>query len=169
MPDAPWIVAWEGEMRFEVRDCPYADGKPALWQPSAPGTGKPLFERLHIVRSRRAIWEWLCPICGEPTDPDDRFWFGLGRTDILRADGSAWPFATLNAPYHRHCAETAAEACPHLSHRALNPMRFPRPDAVFAAHLTQVGPSMQGLDLQPGQAVVSNLFLAWREKPKGAM
>ena len=170
-PDVPWIVAWEGEMRYEVRPCRWAGDRPALWQPEAPGVGKSLFEQLHIVRSRRAVWEWLCPLCGEPTDPDDRFWFGKGKSDLDRGDGSAWGWATFNAPNHRRCAETAAEACPHLAQRAFNPLPFPTPDAIVAGSMVQVGPSIteKGFSLQPGQSVVGQLFFVWRTKPKGAL
>lgn len=169
-PFVPWAVAWEGEMDYDVRPCEFAGDRPALWQPAAPGVGRPLFERLHIVRSRQAIWEDRCPICGERTEEDDRWWFpSLGRGDIQREDGTTWAWATLNAGYHRACGQSAMDACPHLSHTGHQLMRFPTPDAIFAAHLKQVGPSMQGFTLLPGQIVVSNLFFVWQAKPKGAL
>lgn len=169
-PFVPWAVAWEGEMDYDVRPCEFAGDRPALWQPAAPGVGRPLFERLQIVRSRQAIWEDRCPICGECTDEDDRWWFpSLGRGDIQREDGTTWAWATLNAGYHRACGHSAMDACPHLSHTGHQLMPMPRPDAIFAAHLKQVGPSMQGFTLLPGQIVVSNLFFVWQAKPKGAL
>lgn len=170
-PVVPFVVAWEGENHYEVRPCRWAGHKPALWQRHAPGTGNPLFEDLHIVRSRRAVAQWLCPICGKATDPSDRFWFGLGEPNLERQDGSHWGFATFNAPNHKRCAEIAAEGCPHLAQSGHKPMRFPTPDAIVAGNLVAVGGSVEatGFSLRPGQTVAGQLFFVWREKPRGAL
>lgn len=167
-PLVPFVVSWSGENAYEVRPCRWAGGKLAVWQRHAPGVGRPLFEDLHMVRSRRAVAQWLCAICGEPTAHHDRAWFGLGRADLKRDDGSTWAWSTFNAPNHWRCAEAAASLCPHLAQRGVKPMAFPTPDAIVATNLTQDGPS-RGLTLRSGQSVVGPLAFVFSAKPKGAL
>jgi hypothetical protein len=165
----PWVVSWSDEQAFDVRPCRWAGGAPALWQRHAPGSGRPMFEDLHVTRARRAVAQFLCAVCGQPTDAGDRWWFCKGKTDLPRADGTCWPFATANSPLHRRCAELAAEACPHLSGQALTPQPFPMPSAIVAPTLTKAGGAIAatGFTLRPGQSVVGPLYLAWRETPVG--
>src|SRR5437870_2261512 len=96
----PWNAAWSGELRYEVRPCRWAGGNLALWSPHAPGDGKPVFAKPHMVRQRRSIAEMRCTVCGERTIAPDRWWFKLGSF----AEG--W-FMTTEAPVHRTCAEFA--------------------------------------------------------------
>lgn len=167
----PYVVCWEGEKHYDVRPCRWADGRPALWQRHAPGLGRALYEDLHAVRARRAVAQWLCPICGEVTDPADRYWYGKGTATLERDDGSKWGWATFNAPNHRRCAEIAAEACPHLSEGGFKLLPFPSPNAIVAGNLVRVIGSIAdtGFALRPGQTVVGQLWFVWREKPWGAV
>ncbi|MBT9246655.1 hypothetical protein KM031_10165 [Gemmobacter fulvus] len=164
-PDVPWVVCWSAEMLFDVRVCPWADNRAALWQPDLPGQGKAIFEDLHVVRARRAVWEWLCPICAEPTEEGHRWWFGKGKADLIREDGTSWAWATANAPTCRRCAETAEDACPHLVSGGWHPMPFPMPDAIVASRITQA----KGITLLQGQSVVGPLYFTWRTLPKGVI
>ena len=167
----PFVVSWSEEQTFDVRPCRWADGKPAIWQRHAPGSGRPMFEDLHMVRARRAVAQWLCAVCGEATNVGDRWWFGKGKADLPREDGTCWPFATANSPLHRRCAELAAEACPHLAGEAARPAPFPMPSAIVAPTLTKAGGAVAatGFTLRPGQSVIGPLYLVWRDVPKGGL
>lgn len=126
----PWNAAWSAEVgRYEVRPCRWAGGKMALWQPHAPGQGRPLFAQPHGVRQRRSVAQMLCTVCGQPTPRDDRWAFPLG--DRREIDGKA-RWLTTETPVHRACADHAMEVCPHLRGRGLRPSVFPDVWAVTA-------------------------------------
>lgn len=151
---APWNAAWTGETRFEVRPCRYAEGRRAVWQPFAPGEGKPIFASPHFVRQRRSIAELRCTVCGERTAEDDRWWFGLGEERVA-------VFMTAEAPVHRACADLALRMCPHLRSRGCPPQRLPGGHFVAAQMIG--GPVVArdfGLDLQG--VFVGHLKLCWR-------
>lgn len=103
----PWNAAWSGEARYEIRPCRWAQGALAIWAPHAPGTGRPIFAKPHMVRQRMSIVRFICTVCGKPTQAGDRWWFQLGTFQ------EGW-FMTTEAPVHRVCAEQALELCPHL-------------------------------------------------------
>lgn len=153
----PWNAAWSDESRFAVRNCRYVGGRPAVWQPHAPGSGKPIFAAPHMVRQRRSIAEMRCTVCGEETRPDDRWWFGFGR----EIEGH---FATTEAPLHRACAEHAAIVCPHIrEHRPDRLQRFPGGHRVIAAVIGGEWVKRDfGLDINPNhRVVIGHLKLAW--------
>ena len=153
--NVPWNAAWSAEESFEVRNCRWAGGKPALWQPHKPGQGRPIFAKPHNVRQRQSIAEMRCTVCGQKTPTHDRFWFGLGR----ETDG--W-FMTTEAPVHHACARLAEAMCPHICRQNLRANPMPPPDLVFAAIVG--GPVTDrdfGLNLN-GRKVVGHLKLAWR-------
>lgn len=81
MPRVPWNASWSSEDRYEIRPCRWVGGKMALWSPHAPGVGKPIFAKPHMVRQRRSIAEMRCTVCGERTPLNDRWWFRLGRVE----------------------------------------------------------------------------------------
>lgn len=154
----PWNASWTGEDHYEVRNCRWAGGKPAVWSPHHPGDGKPIFAKPHMVRQRRSIAEYRCTVCGEKTPTWDRWWFGLGNT----LNGG---FATTEAPVHGECAAKALRLCPHLRTLGVTPERFPRPDAVISAIVG--GPRVAddyGLDLRGGK-VIGHLKFWWRIPP----
>lgn len=154
LPRVPWNAGWTGEEAFEVRPCRYAGGRLAIWQPFAPGAGKPIFAKPHQVRQRKSIAEMRCTVCGERTPADDRWWFGLGTFD-----GDWW--MTTEAPVHRACADHAFEVCPHLRARAIGPEPMPGGFKVVA---TLVGGDAVDHDFGVrvgGRAVIGSLKLAW--------
>ncbi len=155
----PWNAAWTGEDRYEVRPCRWAGGSLAVWSPHKPGEGRPLFAKPHMVRQRMSIARFVCTVCGEPTPPQDRFWFRLGQFQ----DG--W-FMTTEAPVHRCCAETALKFCPHLRGREADLEPFPKAYSVLSAIVGGSAVDKDfGLRAVAGRRVVGHLKFAWREIP----
>lgn len=155
MPAVPWNAAWTGEDRYEVRPCRYASGALALWQPFAPGSGKPVFAKPHMVRQRRSIAEMRCTVCGERTSARDRWWFKLGRMQ------EGW-FMTTEAPVHRACADHALKVCPHLRGRIADLEPLPGGFSVLRALVA--GPAVSrdfGPKINLARPVVGALKLAW--------
>ena len=159
---APWNACWTAEDRYEIRNCRWAGGKPAVWSPHYPGVGKPIFAKPHMVRQRRSIAEMRCTVCGERTGAGcfDRWWFGLGDTTVPR-----FAFTTTEAPVHHDCARSALRQCPHL--RALGVVAAPMPPADVTLSAIVGGWATDrdfGLNLH-GRKVVGHLKLAWRRMP----
>lgn len=155
--NVPWNASWTGEDRYEVRNCRWASGMPAMWSPHKPGEGKPIFAKPHMVRQRRSIVEYRCTVCGEKTDWTDRWWFGLGQTNV-----PGWEFATTESPVHFDCARTALKACPHLARLGIDPTPFTMPDAILSAVVG--GPATEndfGVIIG-NRRVVGHLKYAWR-------
>lgn len=156
MIDVPWNACWSSEQRFEIRPCRWASGSLALWSPHSPGVGRPLFARPHMVRQRKSIVLMLCTVCGEPTEPRDRWWFGLGSV----VEGH---FMTTEAPVHRACADHALTVCPHLKKidAAKSLMRFPSGHQVMASIVG--GPTTdEDFGIRIGdRRVVGHLKIAW--------
>lgn len=156
---APWNASWTAEETYEVRNCRWAGGKPALWSPHAPGKGKPIFAKPHMVRQRRSVFEYRFTVCGEKTPTYDRWWFRLGT----RLPG--WAFATTEAPVHRGCADLALKVCPHLRGLGDGPVRWDPPTAVVSAIIG--GPATDqdfGVNLN-GKKIVGHLKFVWRHTP----
>jgi hypothetical protein len=156
---APWNAEWSGEHRFEIRNCRYAGGRPALWQPHAPGMGKPLFATPHAVRQRRAIADMLCTVCGEPSRPGQRYTFDHGQ--IIEAEGRTW-YATTEAPVHLPCADRAMRVCPRLREDGYRPRPFLPGWRVLASVLG--GEAVErdfGVRVPAGWVVIGQLRLAW--------
>lgn len=154
MPAVPWNAGWTAEERFEVRPCRWADGRLALWQPHAPGEGRPIFAKPHSVRQRRSIAEMRCTVCGQLTPVDDRYWFGLGETRDRH-------WMTSEAPVHQLCARLAFEICPHLHARGVPPEPMP---TGYTVMMTQIaGKAVEqdfGIVLQRPW-IIGSLKLAW--------
>ena len=158
----PWNASWSEEDHYEVRPCRWAGGKPAVWSPHKPGSGKPIFAKPHMVRQRRSIAEMRCTVCGEKTGPGfyDRWWFGLGRPNV---DGFA--FVTSESPVHHDCAAMALRHCRHLRALGVLPEPMPPADAVLSAIVGGAAVDRDfGLDLR-GRKVIGHLKLAWRHMP----
>ena len=157
---APWNASWTGEDAYEIRPCRWAGGKLAVWSPHKPGEGRPLFAKPHMVRQRRSIAEMRCTVCGEKTDPTDRWCFGLGNF----IENGWW--ATSEAPVHYQCALTAQRVCPHLKRLAAEPEPVPPGATVLSAIVGGFATERNfGLELR-GRKVISHLKLAWRHEPK---
>jgi hypothetical protein len=155
----PWNASWTGEDAYEIRNCRWAGGKPAIWSPHRPGERKPVFAKPHMVRQRQSVARMICTVCGEPTRPSDRWWFGLGN----KIDH--WALATTEAPVHRSCADHAQKVCPHLRALGQKPMRWTPPDAVVAAIVG--GPNTdRDFGFALGQRkVIGHLKFVWRRVP----
>jgi hypothetical protein len=152
---APWNASWSGEDRYEVRPCRWAQGRPAIWQPHAPGTGRPQFAAPHMVRQRRSVSERRCTVCGEKTAPADRWHFDM-RTVM------SGHLVTTEAPVHRACADRAMQLCPVIRSKGLVPTPFPRGWVVLAAMIG--GPHVErdfGLRIPEVAPVVGHLKFAW--------
>lgn len=151
----PWNASWTGEDRYEVRPCRWCDGMPAMWQPHAPTSGRPIFAKPHSVRQRWSVAALRCTVCGEPTEAGDRWWFGLG-SQIKEG------FSTTEAPVHGTCAGRALDHCPHLRKLDRSPRRFPSGWKKIASIIG--GPQVKsdyGLDIAPGRIVVGHLKFCW--------
>lgn len=153
--DVPWNAAWTGEDRHEVRPCRYAQGKLAIWQPFAPGDGRPVFAKPHSVRQRKSIAEMRCTVCGDQVPEDDAWWYPRGGWQ----DG--W-WMSPEAPVHGRCADLAAHACPVLRKAEARPIRFPAgAQKLFSLVGGEATERDFGLQLR-GKTVVGHLKLAWR-------
>ena len=126
--DVPWVTSWTGEPSLGVGPCPSVSGALAILQADHPGQGKPLYSQNHAVRQRLSVRDMRCPMCGEPTPPDDR-WTQVahpvaagrlratGRGDRLPADladDSVLIDAGAIAPLHKACVDRSLRYCPHL-------------------------------------------------------
>lgn len=160
---APWNASWTGENRYEIRNCRWAGGKPAIWSPHLPGEGKPIFAKPHMVRQRRSVAEYRCTVCGDKTPAHDRWWFRLGN----RIDG--WAFATTEAPVHRTCADLAMTVCPHLRMLGDGPVRWDVPYGVVSAIVGGLATEKDfGLNLN-GRTVIGHLKFVWKYPPLSMM
>ena len=138
--DVPWVTSWTEEPVIGVRRCATVGGSPALVQKELPGFGRPQYSRNHLVRQRRTMLAMLCPMCGRPTSPDDR-WTQVARltpAGLLRRAGKAVGLpreiedrrivldAGSIAPLHKACVERSLRECPHLrSEPEVNVLPFP--------------------------------------------
>jgi len=126
--DVPWVTSWTGEPSLGAGPCPSVDGALAILQADNPGQGKPLYSQNHAVRQRLSVHDMLCPMCGQPTGPNDR-WTQVahpvaagrlretGRGDRLPgdlSDDSTLIDAGAIAPLHRACVDRSLRYCPHL-------------------------------------------------------
>lgn len=144
--DVPWVTSWTDEPVIGVRPCSTVQGRPALVQVQNAGYGRPQYSKNHLVRQRRTVLEMLCPMCGEPTTPNDR-WTQVARLSpagLLRRAGKASGLlreiedkrilldAGSIAPLHAVCVERSLKHCPHLrADPNVNVMAFPARWAVL--------------------------------------
>jgi hypothetical protein len=130
----PFAAAWSREQpdisRLIARPfgagLAYSDERPedrdehgVLWAriPSAPGSGRPVFEAMHSVRQREALLHRLCQVCGEPAERNEQGWLFLSQyTRLTREMGDAADQGfTSKPPICPPCARLAVELCPHLT------------------------------------------------------
>lgn len=126
--DVPWVTSWTEEPVIGVRPCPTVRGRPALVQKDGAGFGRPQYSQNHLVRQRQTVIGMLCPMCGRPTEPGDRWTQVARRTPagLLRRAGKAVGLsreiedkrvlvdAGSIAPLHKACVERSLQHCPHL-------------------------------------------------------
>lgn len=107
----PWTTSWTGELRFEIRDCPYAKAR-ALWQPAAQGVGKPEFSKPHAVRQRQAMMQCRCDICGKRLATSTKV--SLSQESPRHVDRIGWALLATEPLMHTACAAEELDACPVL-------------------------------------------------------
>lgn len=154
--DVPWVTSWTEEPIIGVRPCPTVGASPALIQVANAGYGKPQYSKNHLVRQRQTVLHMLCPMCGEPTTPDDR-WTQVARltpAGLLRRAGKAAGLtreiedrqvvldAGSIAPLHRRCVDRSLRYCPHLkADLNVNVMPFPARWAVLPLMIEASAPA----------------------------
>jgi hypothetical protein len=126
--DVPWVTSWSAEPMLGVGPCATVGGRLAIGQAERPGYGRPEYSKNHLRRQRASVAGMLCPMCGEPTAPDDRFTHVAKAVPagVLRSRGLAHavpaqvPDARIVVdagavpPLHRRCIDRSLEHCPHL-------------------------------------------------------
>ena len=172
--DVPWVTSWTEEPVIGVRPCSTVQGRPALVQVQNAGYGRPQYSKNHLVRQRRSILEMLCPMCGEPTTPNDR-WTQVARlapAGLLRRAGKASGLpreiedkrvlldAGSIAPLHKACVDRSLKYCPHLkADPNVNVMAFPARWAVLPL-LIEAAPMIEtAMTAGVGGAVLVITFL----------
>lgn len=138
--DVPWVASWSEEPVTGAAPCATMDGQLALGQVQRAGFGLPIYSKNHAQRQRASMREMLCPMCGEPTTPGDRWTLLAKRRTAgeLRATGLGTSLpadlddrhpvldAGTIAPLHRACADRSLRLCPHLkANPATELMAFP--------------------------------------------
>lgn len=126
--DVPWVTSWTAEPPLGVGPCPSVGGALAILQTDNAGRGKPLYSQNHALRQRLSVRDMRCPMCGQPTLPDDR-WTQVahpvaagrlradgrgGRLPVELSDDSILVDAGAIAPLHRACVDRSLRYCPHL-------------------------------------------------------
>lgn len=163
--DVPWVTSWTDEPVIGVRPCASVGGRPALIQVEAAGFGKPEYSKNHLLRQRLSIARMLCPMCGQPTQPEDR-WTQVARrvpAGLLRKQGRGDGLskdigdadilldAGAIAPLHKDCSDRSLRYCPHLkSDPNVNVMAFPERWAVTPLLIEATPPEMSANPLLRG-------------------
>ncbi|MFE5591199.1 hypothetical protein [Streptomyces sp. NPDC056549] len=119
---SPAVGGVDGVLRYTE---PIADAacrrQGVLWRriARAPGGGEPIFQALHPVRQRTAMWNQWCQVCAQPVADEAATMGGalyLGGTDA--ESGTQGPMAegerTENPPLHIACAWESVSYCRHL-------------------------------------------------------
>jgi hypothetical protein len=172
--DVPWVTSWTEETIIGVRRCQTVGGRPALVQTEAAGYGRPRYSRNHLVRQRLTVLNMLCPMCGLPTGPDDR-WTQVARhtpAGLLRRAGKAAALpreiedkrvlvdAGSIAPLHKACVERSLRYCPHLkADPDVNVMPFPARWTILPLLIEAAPETGAGIVIGAGILVVTFLQL----------
>ncbi|WP_428149577.1 hypothetical protein [Brevundimonas sp.] len=168
--DVPWVTSWTAEPIEGVRPCPSVGGQLALVQAEQAGFGKPEYSKNHLLRQRLSMTRMLCPMCGQPTAPDDRVTQVARRlaAGTLRASGRATGLpstiadeqvivdAGAIAPLHRRCSDLSLEHCPHLrAEPAIDVQPFPARWGLIPLMIEAAAPLPAGFALLAVAAVAA--------------
>ncbi len=177
--NVPWVTSWTAEETTGAARCATVGGRPALCQTHDPGRGRPLYSQNHLERQRDTVVRMLCPMCGEPTPPGDRWTLTakVRSAGALRARGVNLPphihddqrvvDAGAIAPLHRACAQRSAKLCPHLrADPDLKLARFPKQHVVtpLIARPTGDGPGRPVIGFIQLCGVTATLDRRWRQE-----
>lgn len=108
----PWTTPWTGEEGKCFLDTHhFAPDMPSICQPSAQGSGYPIFGSVHYQRQRVAVVMGRCDVCGKMIRP--------GQARVLLHPGNCLKGTAetghVMAPSHRECARQAALVCPWIT------------------------------------------------------
>lgn len=123
--NVPWVVPWSEEDEFSFRPSVIFPGLLELTQVERQGVGRPTPSGMNIMRQRQGVIELRCHVCGELTQPGDRFLFPVVTGAFVKIPGGT-RYASHVPPTHGKCAEQAQMQCPHLRSRYARPVAFPR-------------------------------------------
>ncbi|WP_055556150.1 hypothetical protein [Streptomyces sp. NBRC 110028] len=88
----------------------------ALWarMTHSPGTGRPIYDSMHVARQRICMYAMKCQICGNPASRDEDGWLFINWRRPW--DPPTWPEGSLTEqpPLCEPHARMAVEQCPHL-------------------------------------------------------
>ena len=196
--DVPWVTSWTEEPIQGVRPCSSVGGRLALTQAEHAGFGRPEYSKNHLLRQRLTVSKMLCPMCGEPTRPEERVTQvarripagrlrALGRGADLSpriADGQVLIDAGAIAPLHRRCSDLSLQHCPHLrAEPNIDVQPFPARWTILPLLIEATAPAGAGHALIPGMAALTSLAVvtfvqlcgvsedvdrAWRTRRKAA-
>jgi hypothetical protein len=147
VPTPPWTASWSGEQAFRLRPSADFPGLLELDQQEAQGEGEPLFTVIHLNRHRRAMIDLLCHVCGQPTDPADRFIFPAASGGLVTLHDGSQQYGCNVSPMHFACAQRAARDCAHLAKVREPPLRC-SDDAGRLIHRTDVTPGLEAIAAQ---------------------
>ena len=142
--NVPWSAAWSGESSFALAPSLDFPGLTEVCQIERPGTGEPLFAAVHVTRQRLGLAGHLCHVCGETTDPSDRWMFPVASGGFVTLHDGTVGYGCNVPPMHRACAARAAAQCPHLNRLAETPFAAPPEDGRLIQR-TDVVPGMEAL------------------------
>lgn len=165
LEDAPWSVAWTGELAFRLQPSHDFPGKLELDQRQARGVGEPIFSAVHVTRQRRGMVDHICHVCGKPTFPGNRYIFPTASGGLVTLHDGSQQYGCNVPPMHRTCAERARSVCPHLSRIDEPPLRCASDEGRLIER-TDITPGLEGIanQLPPGVEVVLSCYRLYGPK-----
>jgi len=140
----PWSVAWSGEQEFRLQPSATFPGMIEVSQAERPGVGVPVFGAVHVDRQRRGLAGHLCHVCGEPTEPRDRWIFPAASGGMVDMGDGTERYGCNVAPVHGACARRAQRQCPHLKAAFARPVACPADEGRLIWR-TDIVPGMEKL------------------------
>ncbi|HEY9217426.1 MAG TPA: hypothetical protein VIO94_05205 [Phenylobacterium sp.] len=164
MIEVPWSVAWSGEQAFRIQPSRDFPGRLELDQREARGVGEAQFAALHVTRQRRAMADFLCHVCGRPTEPRDRFIFPAASGGLVDLEDGSKLYGCNVPPMHRACSVRARHACPHLGKVDEPPLRLGS-DQGWLIPRTDITPGLEAIadKLPAGREVVLSCYRLYGE------
>jgi len=129
----PFVTAWSGEhlgpesdltvlltpeprLGYKAPRTTDRDAAGALWARMAhsPGTGRPIYDSMHVARQQICMYSMKCQICGQPASRNKDGWLFINWRRPW--DPPTWPEGsrTEQPPLCEPHARMSVEQCPHL-------------------------------------------------------